>query len=646
MTDYSKLTVAKLKDELDKRGLPKSGLKAVLVQRLNDADAKTESADAHEEPPDIQTAEVEKAGTIDTNAPQDAEKETQERVNGLGKEEAVAEDAPAAANASPEPVKHAEGSQPDGSLEEQEKPAEHIEEEDTGPAASKDGTSLMQDIPADKPEPRSLSDSSMTLSVTQSDVLPGQVSQPATVSASQAQLPTPSQTQSEQTVPQPDFPSASTQASVTGEEMLEDSRKRKRRSQSPPPSSIDTTKRLKGASTRPHVELPEDSKTQTDTADSFADTKLNGHQKSESDDQTPKASTEAPEPTQQATSTPSAPVSTENLQPKLESPSKPDTRFKSLFPPARQSSQDHSQEEDTTKDRLTTPSLHPATPALYIRNLMRPLNPTTLKSHLTNLALPPNGSSEPPTSEDPLAAFHLDSIRTHCLARFTSTTGAARVRSALHDRVWPQERDRKPLWIDFVPEEKLEKWIAVETEGGAGRGAGMKRWEVVYEPEDGEVKAYLQEAGTGAASGSRLQQPQQAASQVGAAGKQEEEDKKSASLVKKEEAPKPAETPAFKALDDLFSSTAAKQKLYYLPVSKNIANRRLDSLDAGRGGGRGGGEMLRYTFQDGDIVSNGPEFGRGGRGGFRGGGGYRRRGGERGGWRGGDWRDGGRRGGY
>ena len=44
MPDYEKLTVVKLRDELVARGLPKTGLKATLVQRLIEADAQSERA--------------------------------------------------------------------------------------------------------------------------------------------------------------------------------------------------------------------------------------------------------------------------------------------------------------------------------------------------------------------------------------------------------------------------------------------------------------------------------------------------------------------------------------------------------------------------------------------------------------------------
>jgi hypothetical protein len=67
-------------------------------------------------------------------------------------------------------------------------------------------------------------------------------------------------------------------------------------------------------------------------------------------------------------------------------------------------------------------------------------------------------------------------------------------------------------------------------------------------------------------------------------------------------------------LDQLFKSTAAKPMLYYQPVSKDLANRRLDNIDAAMSkdaaaGKRMTGPINRYIFEDGDkLVDRGPEI--------------------------------------
>jgi SAP domain-containing ribonucleoprotein len=142
-------------------------------------------------------------------------------------------------------------------------------------------------------------------------------------------------------------------------------------------------------------------------------------------------------------------------------------------------------------ERPVVPAIHPATSALYIRNLMRPLRPADVKEHLIALATPPSQEPNP----DVIVDFFLDHIRTHAFVILNSISAAARVRSALHDRVWPDERNRKALWVDFIPADKVREWIDTE-EGEAGGRGQMNRWEVVYESDvDGNMTARLEEAG-------------------------------------------------------------------------------------------------------------------------------------------------------
>lgn len=58
--------------------------------------------------------------------------------------------------------------------------------------------------------------------------------------------------------------------------------------------------------------------------------------------------------------------------------------------------------------------------------------------------------------------------------------------------MWPNERTRKPLWVDFVPEEKVQGWVDTEKKGG--------RWQVAFnedESVEGGIRAELEEVGVG-----------------------------------------------------------------------------------------------------------------------------------------------------
>lgn len=477
----------------------------------------------------------------------------------------------------------------------------------------------------------------------------------------------------------------SEQDSLDGDEALEDLKKRKRRSTTPPLSSESVQKKVKIADATPRVKLPEDTSmtdadateatdaptvdtpqapkpsksedTAVDDAPPIEETGANGKvetpidptQHGISQDHTAIAADKPPDepkkdsrqqtPEQKAP-TPAAESSTTPTQsPAKRSP--PDARFKNILPASTRRSTPPPPSTDPL-DRTVTPALHPATTALYIRNILRPLHIDHLRDHLLSLATPSSPNPDPSV----ITTFHLDSIRTHCLVRFSTVAAASRVRTGLHDRVWPDEKNRKPLWVDFVPEEKLDKWISVENEGsggagrGGGRGGSSKRWEVVYEQEgdaeDGGVKAYLQEVGSSSSSNTgginRSAQRPIGGGGTGVRG--------APSGPRQANGPAPAPAPVptptdksrgFRALDDLFRSTTTKPKLYYLPTDKRTADRRLDLLAEGRGGGRGGDEMRRYTFEEGVLVDRGPEFGMRGRGGGRsgyggggrGGGGYR-----------------------
>ncbi|KAL9130151.1 MAG: hypothetical protein Q9217_001586 [Psora testacea] len=640
MQDYSKFTVAKLKEELDRRGLPKSGLKAALVQRLDEADAQSQREGVVARPREDKGDEIAKdckdSKAKDDFAPTAKAKKDDEAVHGaVGNDEATTQQ--------PQNTE-------DASLSRQHKANGTVGHETATTEATAHENAILS-------EPDLVNNSTageVTIPQPKFNGLPDNSTQPDyNEGILETQLPTPAHTQSEQLAVADAFPSMSTQTSITREEIAEDSRKRKRRSQSPPPSSLDNSKRLKGndaADTRPAVKLPEDTTSEDMPTTSkqrllSCETHTNGG--SEAQDKAVTANVPVVHPAQ-TTPEASPPLRSGSVTPTSSKPphaqlkqSPSDRRFRPLAAPTSEIASPPPSQYTLT-DRDIPPALHPATSALYIRNLMRPLNPATFKAHLTALARSSTSSAaDNGDIGDIITHFHIDTIRTHALIRLTSITAAARVRASLHDRVWPNERDRKPLWVDFVPEEKLREWIEVENEQSGGRGSTGKRWEVVYETGNGEVKAFLQEVGKAPS------RPQAVVAVT--TSKAPITTMPTPTPIGQ---PKPAESKEFKALDDLFSSTSAKPKVYFLPVNKSVADKRLDLLDEGRGGGRSD-EMRRFSFEDGIIVDKGPEYGRGGRGGFGGRGrgdggygGYRGRGGGGPAYRGGGdgWRD--RRRGY
>ncbi|KAA8576169.1 hypothetical protein EYC84_006324 [Monilinia fructicola] len=300
----------------------------------------------------------------------------------------------------------------------------------------------------------------------------------------------------------------------------------------------------------------------------------------------------------------------------------------------------HSQEpvEDESSYNPITPAIHPATTALYIRNFVRPLQETRLHDYLTTLATPPGSEPEP----DAISHFHIDRVRTHALVQFKNLSAAARVRSVMHDRVWPDEPNRKALWVDFIPDEKVKEWIDQEQASGPGRNT--KKWEVIYEEteDDGDrrVTAILQES-TG---DSQLMHARKQSIPFSAPTGPSRGIEGAPSGPRSFGGPR---TIPMRNLSELFKSTTTQPTLYWQPASEDLVNRRLDAIadvttkDISR---HTGSDINRYTFEDGDrFVDRGKEIFSGirpppghrgpgnqrrGRGG--GGGGYGSRGGDRG----------------
>jgi hypothetical protein len=405
------------------------------------------------------------------------------------------------------------------------------------------------------------------------------------------------------------------------EEWEADTKKRKRRSGSPdlPLQDIKAKKPRPSQEPAPEVYLKQDD-----------DVVMEQRQPEESNG-TPTAKveqTDAGSPTVEADNKPSRKEKTD--------------RYKNLVKP----NVDDASLDALQDDRPVEPALHPATPALYIRNFMRPLRPEPLRAHLVSLASPPSGSPDASI----VKSLFLDAMKTHALVLFSNITAASRVRASLHGSIWPPEGNRKELWVDFIPEDNVEDWITQEEDAitaekearAAGRPIPAKRFEIVY-PDN--ATAVFQEVGSRPnVSGDTSRGARGSISMVDIR-------RPSQPTVLTQDTRQDIEA-SFKTLDQLFSSTTAKPNLYFLPVSDEISDARLKELDnetsrdwapveTRKGRGLKAEMKYKYSFDDEDrIVEVGEDRGpwaedyrpRGGRGGFRARGGGRGRGG--GGWRG------------
>lgn len=646
MADYSKWKVVDLKAELKRRGIAQTGLrvKQQFIDKLVEEDEKGQSGGIVQEAAPESEAAPEVAVAQEPERPAEPEPEPQPQPQ--TQPESQTEPVP-----EPEPEQPAEQPAPSQSPDEGTRPTEAVSEKEEQPTESvpsgtqKEQTADKQDEQA-QPEPPSKTPERPVESMSQADAgdqapSPPPESQPSPAQpVEQApgdaapQQPAPADTNGAgpDTAPEKGAPSdANTELStpLPTEEVLEDRRKRKRRSQSPVPTAeAIANKKAKAQEGGPETVSPRGE----DSMDVDRDDKQEAKEtpNAHADDRDRPAST-------QDEAAPESP----DARAKKGAP-KQDVRFKGLFAATEpQQPRPASPPADTAMDdEHVEPARHAATAALYVDGLMRPLQPVALRTHLASLASPPGSSPNP----DVVLDFYLDPIKTHCFVAFANVTAATRARAALHGTVWPPERNRKTLFVDFIPEDKLHEWIETE-ERSRGRGGPPPRWEVKYDRTEDGVEAVLEEvdARTGGAPPSRgpesgdFSRPPP----TGPRADIEPDRRPSGSAPAAESNPRPGQ--GFQPLDELFMSTTAKPKLYYLPVPRRVADRRLDRFDdllqKGSFPRRGGDELRRITFEDEDLfVDHGPEFAP--RGGYRGGGrgGGRGRGRGRGGF-GDSWRD-------
>lgn len=634
MTDYSKETVAKLRQVLKDRNIPSTGLtrKAQIIEKLEEWDAQNATEAVTEDAPPTADAEesAEAGGTSGArkcyaqNVPTDT----------------IAETTPAEVpSQTPNPEEPAPAVAPETTTEEQPTEATEITAESSASKGAEESHAPREQTKAAK-------------SAEKED------SQPAAEAAEQPQIPTESHATdfarpTETPSPAPDeklsiekpellpIPERSTTTTADAsrlntEELEADTRKRKRRSLTPELSAQEVRAKKPRASEVAVHEVtavkdedtvmdqrpPEEAEKELDEKVMEEET-VNGHPK----DEAPADSSKDPENLIEKKE--KAPLYRELLKPSSEPPL--------ADAPA-----------DTPDDRFISPALHPATPSLYIRNLMRPMRPEPLRAHLVALASPPSTDPDP----DIISTLFLDNMKTHALVRFASTTAASRVRASLHGSIWPPEANRKDLWVDFIPDDKCSAWIQEEEDAmvaekearAAGRPIPAKKFEVIYpEDENGSYTAILQEVGAGAAAFNPPKGPRRTSHQV-----------QTDAVPGPTQATRQNAEASFKTLDELFNSTTAKPKLYFLPVSDERADARRKDLEdetsrywtpEEKRKGRGIqmsrlDQKVRFSFDDEDrVVEAGGDFGpwteqsdfRGGRGGGRGG--FRGRGRGGGGWR-------------
>lgn len=522
-TDYSKMTVVQLKKLATERNISaalKSGLrKPQIIEKIEEADAvmPIQEEEASEPAPGTDEEVVEAPAVVD-----DAVMDGVSGADGEPPDEPVA------------PPRH-DPIQP----VEHDSPAEPIVEAAYIPEPT------TEDIPipdAEDPIP------SIVPATEAKDPIPtAEVSEPPVVAVPATQ------------------PPSDLNTPVPPEEIIEDSRKRKRRSVTPPVRAEEiAAKRLK-----------QDDVQDTDTAVSDAPPQVGDSIEVEKE---AVGGSEQKAEEEQAVVAPSPKIPT---GPKEEEKWSRDSLFNKKHDP------NEATIEPEDDDQITEPAMHHATAALYIRGLSRPVQAALLQQRLTTLASPPSAAAA--SDSNVIKNLHLDQVKTHALVLFSSLSAASRVRSSLHGRNWyPEDKWRLPVWVDFIPEEKVAEWSASEEKNNEGRTGG-RRWEVAYiENQNGVIEAIHREENSNTSLAPRQPSGQGNALKDSTGPPPNAPLGPRSSHIQTRPPTFPAPTPGiippsqaatFKTLDELFKFTAtSKPKIYWQPVSGELAEKRLQEL--------------------------------------------------------------------
>jgi SAP domain/RNSP1-SAP18 binding (RSB) motif len=669
MTNYSKLKVTELKEELKKRSIPLTGLKVKqnFIDKLLQADAANEVSD---NPADIAAV----GGEVTTAADHGAQNEPGV-VAEAEKATSQAQELEEASAQEPEDAQRI----PPARQHYQSREADAVDEDSKAlPATESANSTTTQPGPERGPVENRIPGPSLQSNPASADAPEASFTQSVDRRSSHPSTDRINSPQQDST--QPSVTSTSSSGHVPSFEFLEDSKKRKRRSVTPPPSALEIApKKAKASDGSPRVAYEDASIVAELPGEPQQDANVitNGHKLLDKSVEEPpqregdpasaiQVERTVPGQTLNRSSRSRSPAarSSEPREDEYLSPNRSAVRSKPLSPNLLKRQSPPPPKPVVNADRHVSPALHPATSSLYIRNFKRPLHIPSLRSHISAVAA---SSITGVSDESSIASFYLDSVRTHAFVSFTSISAASRARSLLHDSRFPDEKTREPLWVDFVPDEQVEAWIETEQKANGGGRIG-RRWEVVYEDSSNGIEAVLQEVESG--SGAGLVSQRRPTVPIGRQGADiaastsslpgvhpdrarlvpsEDDTPRRKGSNFQEERPAEQTGTGFKALDDLFPSTTAKPKLYYKSVGAHIAEERLDMIRDLRnlGGAKSGDpDMKRYSFEldrgREEWVDKGPEFGFGARGraAERGRGGYRGRGGPG---RGGDiWRSAGR----